>query len=214
MEKLIYSFWILVYIYLLFVRWRLHDFPLWCSTSNFINREILSGMSSVFKFSPHFENHVAKPQRNWWTYSLYGISFLVKMQCSFLNLWHPGCTDVNTFRSVFLFFAQWCELFHLGYADGKPGDVAELFERVSQNVKVKRYSEALDDLNAAIEADPTLSEAYWHRASIQRQLCRFLFTDCLFYFYKLLFLCSWKARVYYQFLTLWLNIVSCRVGFR
>uniref|UniRef100_A0A5B6ZD69 J domain-containing protein n=1 Tax=Davidia involucrata TaxID=16924 RepID=A0A5B6ZD69_DAVIN len=57
--------------------------------------------------------------------------------------------------------------------DGKPGDAAELFERVSQSIKVKRYSEALDDLNAAIEADPTLSEAYWHRASILRQLCRY-----------------------------------------
>ncbi|XP_059646894.1 dnaJ protein P58IPK homolog [Cornus florida] len=57
--------------------------------------------------------------------------------------------------------------------DGKPGDTAELFERVSQSIKVKRYSEALDDLNAAIEADPALSEAYWHRASILRQLCRY-----------------------------------------
>ncbi|CAL5387947.1 unnamed protein product [Camellia sinensis] len=56
--------------------------------------------------------------------------------------------------------------------DGKPGDTAELFERVSQSIKVKHYSEALDDLNAAIEADPTLSEAYWHRASVLRQLCR------------------------------------------
>ncbi|CAL5389506.1 unnamed protein product [Camellia sinensis] len=57
--------------------------------------------------------------------------------------------------------------------DGKPGDTAELFERVSQSIKVKHYSEALDDLNAAIEADPTLSEAYWHRASVLRQLCRY-----------------------------------------
>ncbi|KAL7265114.1 hypothetical protein ACSBR1_002963 [Camellia fascicularis] len=57
--------------------------------------------------------------------------------------------------------------------DGKPGDTAELFERVSQSIKVKHYSEALDDLNAAIEAAPTLSEAYWHRASVLRQLCRY-----------------------------------------
>ncbi|KAL5546184.1 hypothetical protein UlMin_005871 [Ulmus minor] len=55
----------------------------------------------------------------------------------------------------------------------KPGNAAELFERVSESVKVKRYSEALDDLNAAIEADPTLSEAYYHRASVLRQLCRY-----------------------------------------
>lgn len=37
---------------------------------------------------------------------------------------------------------------------------------------MKKYSEALRDLNAAIEADPALSEAYRHRASILRQLCR------------------------------------------
>ncbi|KAL2485183.1 DnaJ protein P58IPK-like protein [Abeliophyllum distichum] len=35
------------------------------------------------------------------------------------------------------------------------------------------FSEALDDLNAAIETDPGLSEAYRHRASILRQLCRY-----------------------------------------
>ncbi|KAF2289951.1 hypothetical protein GH714_039276 [Hevea brasiliensis] len=57
-------------------------------------------------------------------------------------------------------------------SDGKSGNVAELLEKVERSVKVKRYSEALDDLNAAIEADPTLSEAYFRRASILRQLCR------------------------------------------
>lgn len=64
----------------------------------------------------------------------------------------------------------WC---YCQCADGKPGDAAELFERVAHSIKVKRYSEAISDLNAAIEADPTLSEAYRHRASILRQLCRF-----------------------------------------
>ncbi|KAL0336889.1 UNVERIFIED_CONTAM: DnaJ protein P58IPK, partial [Sesamum calycinum] len=57
--------------------------------------------------------------------------------------------------------------------DGKPGDPATLFERVSQSIKVKKYSEALAELNAAIEADPALSEAYSHRASVLRQLCRY-----------------------------------------
>ncbi|XP_041998504.1 dnaJ protein P58IPK homolog isoform X1 [Salvia splendens] len=57
-------------------------------------------------------------------------------------------------------------------ADGQAGG-ASLLERVSQSVKVKKYSEALSDLNAAIEADPALSEAYWHKASILRQLCRY-----------------------------------------
>ncbi|KAH7513221.1 hypothetical protein FEM48_Zijuj12G0173600 [Ziziphus jujuba var. spinosa] len=59
------------------------------------------------------------------------------------------------------------------YRMSKPGNVAQLLERVSQSIKVKRYSEALDDLNTAIEADPKLSEAHFHRASILRQLCRY-----------------------------------------
>ncbi|GFZ14293.1 DnaJ P58IPK-like protein [Actinidia rufa] len=81
------------------------------------------------------------------------------------------------FTVFILHFVFACQLLLLqplvSALDGKPGDAAELFGRVSQSIKVKRYSEALDDLNAAIEADPTLSEAYWHRASILRQLCRF-----------------------------------------
>lgn len=59
--------------------------------------------------------------------------------------------------------------------DGKPSNAAELFERVSKSIKMKHYSEALDDLNTAIEADPTLSEAYFHRGSVLRQLCRCFF---------------------------------------
>ncbi|XP_073155329.1 dnaJ protein P58IPK homolog [Henckelia pumila] len=57
--------------------------------------------------------------------------------------------------------------------DGKTGDAAALFERVSESIKMKKYSEALADLNAAIGADPALSEAYWRRASVLRQLCRY-----------------------------------------
>ncbi|XP_057471209.1 dnaJ protein P58IPK homolog [Actinidia eriantha] len=81
------------------------------------------------------------------------------------------------FTVFILHFVFACQLLLLqplvSALDGKPGDAAELFGRVSQSIKVKRYSEALDDLNAAIETDPTLSEAYWHRASILRQLCRY-----------------------------------------
>lgn len=66
-------------------------------------------------------------------------------------------------------------MYLLGCVGSKASDAAELFEKVSRNVKVKRYSEALNDLNAAIEADPTLSEAYFHRASILRQLCRYFY---------------------------------------
>ncbi|KAL2543425.1 Diaminopimelate decarboxylase 2 [Abeliophyllum distichum] len=58
-------------------------------------------------------------------------------------------------------------------------DAAALFEKGSQSIKVKKYSEALDDLNAAIETDPGLSEAYRHRASILRQLCRLYRKFCL-----------------------------------
>ncbi|KAL1351917.1 hypothetical protein HN51_015803 [Arachis hypogaea] len=56
---------------------------------------------------------------------------------------------------------------------GKSGNAAELFDKVSESIKVKHYTEALDDLNAAIEADPNLSEAYLFRASVLRQLCRY-----------------------------------------
>ncbi|XP_017240855.1 dnaJ protein P58IPK homolog [Daucus carota subsp. sativus] len=74
----------------------------------------------------------------------------------------------------FVFICQFLFLQPLVSAlDGKPGDAAELYERVAHSIKVKRYSEAISDLNAAIEADPTLSEAYRHRASILRQLCRY-----------------------------------------
>ncbi|XP_016733782.1 dnaJ protein P58IPK homolog isoform X2 [Gossypium hirsutum] len=61
----------------------------------------------------------------------------------------------------------------MALVDGNLGNAAELFERVSQSIKVKRYSEALNDLNAAIEADPALSEAYMRHASLLRQLCRY-----------------------------------------
>lgn len=78
----------------------------------------------------------------------------------------------------FIFVCQLLLLQPLVAASGaKHGDAAALFQKVSENVKVKRYSEALDDLKSAIEADPSLSEAYWHRASILRQLCRQFLDD-------------------------------------
>ncbi|XP_057984145.1 dnaJ protein P58IPK homolog [Malania oleifera] len=81
------------------------------------------------------------------------------------------------FTAFILNFVFACQLLLLqplvSAQDGKPGNAADLFERVSQSIKVKRFSEALNDLNAAIEANPTLSEAYWHRASVLRQLCRY-----------------------------------------
>ena len=79
--------------------------------------------------------------------------------------------------------------------DGKPGSAAELFERVSQSIKVKHYSEAINDLNAAIEADPTLSEAYYHRGSVLRQLCRlFSLENLVCYFFISIFRFSHVAQ--------------------
>ncbi|KAF3442851.1 hypothetical protein FNV43_RR16769 [Rhamnella rubrinervis] len=81
------------------------------------------------------------------------------------------------YAGFMLHFVFICQLLLLqplvSASDSKPGNVAELFERVSQSIKVKRYSEALDDLNTAIEADPKLSEAYFHRATVLRRLCRY-----------------------------------------
>ncbi|KAL8168020.1 hypothetical protein V2J09_009519 [Rumex salicifolius] len=81
------------------------------------------------------------------------------------------------FAVLILHFVLVCQLVLLqplvSALDGKPENASKLLERVSESIKVKRYSEALDDLNAAIEADPSLSEAYWHRASVLRQLCRY-----------------------------------------
>lgn len=81
------------------------------------------------------------------------------------------------FTIFILHFVLACQLLLLqplvSASDAKSGNVADLLERVSQSIKMKRYSEALEDLNAAIEADPALSEAYSRRANILRQLCRY-----------------------------------------
>ncbi|KAF8395204.1 hypothetical protein HHK36_019147 [Tetracentron sinense] len=99
-----------------------------------------------------------------------------------MNLLTSFAMDIGAWRgfvfSLFiLHFVFACQLLLLqplvSAQDGKPGNSADLFVRVSESIRVKHYSEALDDLNAAIEADPTLSEAYWHRASVLRQLCRY-----------------------------------------
>ncbi|KAH7677869.1 Dnaj-like subfamily c member 3 protein [Dioscorea alata] len=52
-------------------------------------------------------------------------------------------------------------------------DAASLLRRASETLKAKQYGEALGLLNAAIESDPKLSEAYLQRASVLRHLCRF-----------------------------------------
>ncbi|KAJ6803888.1 dnaJ protein P58IPK-like protein A [Iris pallida] len=57
--------------------------------------------------------------------------------------------------------------------ESEPDDVATLLRRASESIKLKQYGEALGLLNAAIEADADLSEAYWKRASVLRQLCRY-----------------------------------------
>ncbi|XP_011620841.1 dnaJ protein P58IPK homolog B isoform X1 [Amborella trichopoda] len=57
--------------------------------------------------------------------------------------------------------------------DGKPGDAATFSKKALESLAFKRYFEALDYLNEALEADPAFSEAYFHRASSLRQLCRY-----------------------------------------
>ncbi|XP_010543389.1 PREDICTED: dnaJ protein P58IPK homolog [Tarenaya hassleriana] len=57
--------------------------------------------------------------------------------------------------------------------DGQSVDASELFERASQSIAIRHYAEALNDLNAAIEADPKFSKAYLRRASILRHFCRY-----------------------------------------
>ncbi|KAI3697182.1 hypothetical protein L6452_30009 [Arctium lappa] len=49
----------------------------------------------------------------------------------------------------------------LGDKQMEPVDAAELFERALYSIQVKRYSETINDLNAALEAEPSLLEAYW-----------------------------------------------------
>lgn len=94
------------------------------------------------------------------------LSLLLIVLC--LDVYLDGTQLILVHHTIGIFF--WS-------TDGKHSDAAALFQKVSESVKVKRYSEALDDLKAAIEADPALSEAYWHRASILRQLCRYFSED-------------------------------------
>ncbi|KAI4318886.1 hypothetical protein MLD38_032543 [Melastoma candidum] len=82
--------------------------------------------------------------------------------------------DVHRLQS-FVFACQFLLLQPLVSADGgKSIDSSALLERASQSIKVKRYNEALNDLNAAIQVHPDLSEALLQKASILRQLCRYV----------------------------------------
>ncbi|KAG9453387.1 hypothetical protein H6P81_006291 [Aristolochia fimbriata] len=57
--------------------------------------------------------------------------------------------------------------------DYQPSNANDLLKRASERIKLKHYRGAVEDLNAAIEADPSLSEAYLHHASALRYLCRY-----------------------------------------
>lgn len=103
---------------------------------------------------------------------------MIKLLNAFI---HPSIDMVAwrgfVFTIFILHFVFACQLLLLqplvSASDGKTGNAADLLERASQSIKVKHYSEALEDLNAAIEADPALSEAYSRRANLLRQLCRY-----------------------------------------
>lgn len=59
-------------------------------------------------------------------------------------------------------------------------------------IKVKRHHDAVGLLNAAIEADPNLSEAYQQRATAFLHLCRYVYLIfcCLLTLYQfILFVC-------------------------
>lgn len=74
----------------------------------------------------------------------------------------------------FFFTSQILNQSFVSCQDGKPvGSASEFFKRSSENVQFKRFSEALNDLNDALELDPTFAEAHRRRAFVLRQLCRF-----------------------------------------
>ena len=68
------------------------------------------------------------------------------------------------------------------HPERQPDDAIALLKRASETIKVKQYDEALQLLNSAIEADASLSEAYRQRASVLRQLCRYLSDESIFRF--------------------------------
>ncbi|KAL2933180.1 DnaJ protein P58IPK-like protein [Bienertia sinuspersici] len=95
---------------------------------------------------------------------------------------YPLSMDMVAWRGIIftifiLNFVLACQLLLLqplvSASEGQPVKADDYLEKAAQSIKVKRYSEALEDLNAAIEADQTLSEAYSRRANILRLLCRY-----------------------------------------
>lgn len=49
-----------------------------------------------------------------------------------------------------------------------------MLKRATDTINLKRYDKALDLLNSVIQIDATLSEAYWRRGFVLRQLCRYV----------------------------------------
>ncbi|XP_010684112.1 dnaJ protein P58IPK homolog [Beta vulgaris subsp. vulgaris] len=99
-----------------------------------------------------------------------------------LHHFYPLSIDMVAWRgfvfTIFILnFVLTCHLLLLqplvSASEENPVRADDLLEKASQSIKVKHYSEALEDLNAAIEADATLSEAYSRRANVLRQLCRY-----------------------------------------
>ncbi|RZR79675.1 hypothetical protein BHM03_00005466 [Ensete ventricosum] len=78
-------------------------------------------------------------------------------------------------RPVFSVQGTLSLLFLLRFVIGAFSDALNLLKRASEMIKVKRHHEAVGLLNAAIEADPNLSEAYQQRATAFLHLCRYVF---------------------------------------
>eukprot|EP01018_Ginkgo_biloba_P000672 Gb_13941 [translate_table: standard] len=59
------------------------------------------------------------------------------------------------------------------YIELYPSDVIGYSKRAAANLQLRRHFEALEDLDKALEVDRNFLQAYLHRGSLFRQLCRF-----------------------------------------
>ena len=57
-------------------------------------------------------------------------------------------------------------------ADADPESPLGYTKRAAAYVQLKKYGDALQDLNTAIEKDPTSTQAYLHRGRIRKQTCQ------------------------------------------
>ncbi|URD87726.1 dnaJ [Musa troglodytarum] len=91
-----------------------------------------------------------------------------------LSAFHgPVFSAQGTLSLLSLGAANCCASMFVTWGAHQTGNALDLLKRASEMIKVKRHREAVGLLNAAIEADPNLSEAYQQRATAFLHLCRF-----------------------------------------